>query len=271
MLCTKTFRSLVLAVLLAFPVASHAGQVVLYAAGSLKSALSEVATAYEKSTGTSVQTAFGPSGLLRQRIEKGETAHVFASANMKHPSTLASQGQGGPVALFARNKLCALAQPGIQVSQETLLDVLLDAGVRVGTSTPKADPSGDYAWELFGKAEKLRLGSFDRLAGKALQLTGGPTSEKAPKGRNPYGWVMEGGKADVFLTYCTNAVLARKEVPQLQIVPIPPDLSVGADYGLIVLDGAPVEAWQLALFILAPEGQRILAEYGFVAEAVPAR
>jgi molybdate transport system substrate-binding protein len=66
-------------------------------------------------------------------------------------------------------------------------------------------------------------------------------------------------------------VLARKEVPNLQIVQIPPDLSVGADYGLIVLDGAPVEAWRLAMFIMAPEGQRLLADYGFVANAVPVR
>ncbi len=263
------FWCLVLTALLALPTSGVAESVALYAAGSLKAALGAVAAAYETATGTAVETTFGPSGLLRQRIEKGEAAHVFASANMKHPRTLESQGRGTPVVLFARNRLCGLAQPAVRVSPESLLDVLLSADVRVGTSTPKADPSGDYAWELFGKAEKLKPGSFETLSGKALPLTGGADSEKAPEGRNPYGWVMEGGKADVFLTYCTNAVLARKEVPGLQIVQIPPELSVGADYGLMVLEGARAAAWRLAMFILAPEGQQILAEYGFVAMGVP--
>ena len=75
-------------------------------------------------------------------------------------------------------------------------------------------------------------------------------------------------KADVFLTYCTNAVLAKKEVSQLQIIKIPEALSVGADYGLLVRDGGSTEAWRLAMYILSPEGQKILREYGFEATAI---
>jgi molybdate transport system substrate-binding protein len=260
----------VLVIFLMLPTAGFCEQVTLYAAGSLKAALSDVARAFEKATGNQVATEFGPSGLLRQRIEQGEGAHVFASANMEHPQTLVGKGQRGPVVLFARNNLCAIAQPGLDVSSATLLDVLLSPGVRVGTSTPKADPSGDYAWELFRKAEKIKPGSFDILDKKAIQLTGGPDSEKAPEGRNPYAWVMEGKKADVFLTYCTNGVLAKKELPQLQVVPIVPEISVGADYGMVVLDGSSNEAWRLGMFILGPEGQKTLFEYGFVAGGVPA-
>ncbi len=243
----------------------------LYAAGSLKAALGEVARNYEAAYKTPVETTFSPSGLLRERIEKGEAAQVLASANMKHPKTLESKGLGGPVALFARNKLCALAQDDVEVTTETLLDVLLDPAIRVGTSTPKADPSGDYAWQLFDKAEAVRSSAGEMLKAKALQLTGGPTSEKAPEGRNQYGWVMEGKKADIFLTYCTNAVLATKEVSSLKFVQIPAALSVGADYGLIVLDKDNASPSHLALYILSPEGQRVLAEYGFEASAIPAK
>ncbi|GAB4239441.1 MAG: molybdate ABC transporter substrate-binding protein [Kiloniellaceae bacterium] len=243
----------------------------LYAAGSLKTALGEVARHYEKTFGSDIETAFGPSGLMRGRIEKGETAHVFASANMRHPQTLQGAGRGGPVALFARNKLCALVQPGIKVASANLLDVMLDPAVRLGTSTPKADPSGDYAWALFAKAEAVKAGAQQTLESKAMQLTGGPDSAKAPEGRNTYGWVMESGKADIFLTYCTNAVLAQKEVPDLEVVAVPPELAVGADYGLIVLDDAPAEAWRLAFFILSPAGQEILAGYGFESGALPAK
>lgn len=241
----------------------------LYAAGSLKAALGEVARAFEQATGNKVESEFGPSGLLRERIEKGEAVHLFASANMAHPQTLMEKGFGQPVALFARNNLCALAQAEVSVGPETLLDVMLDEQIRLGTSTPKADPSGDYAWELFAKADAVKAGSTAVLTAKALQLTGGPDSAKAPDGRNQYGWVMEEKKADLFLTYCTNGVLARKEVPALQLVQIPPSLSVGADYGMLVLRDAPVEAWRLALFILGPDGQKILADYGFTVGALP--
>lgn len=243
--------------------ADAADTVHLYAAGSLKAALTEAAQAFEASSGAKVTTVFGASGLLRERIENGEKADVFASANMKHPQTLAAAGRAGPVRLFARNRLCALAQKDVTVTSDTLLDTLLDQGIRVGTSTPRADPSGDYAWELFRKAEAARPGAFATLDAKALKLTGGPDSAKAPEGRNQYGWVMENDRADVFLTYCTNAVLAKKQVADLQIVQIPDELAVGADYGLTVLTGAGEAASRLADFILSEKGQGILASYGF--------
>ena len=254
---------------LLLPLSVSAEPLKLYAAGSLKAALGDVATSYEETYQIHVTTKFGPSGLLRKAIEGGEKPDVFASANMSHPEKLASEGWGSPVVLFARNQLCALAQDYVEVTTDNLYNTLMDKNIRLGTSTPKADPSGDYAWELFKRADKIKDGSFTALSEKALKLTGGPNSEKDPEERNQYGWVMGEKKADVFLTYCTNAVLAKKEVQSLQIIRIPEALSVGADYGLLVRNGAPDEAWRLAMYILSPEGQKILSEYGFEAAAIP--
>ncbi|MFD1381510.1 substrate-binding domain-containing protein [Fodinicurvata halophila] len=106
---------------------------------------------------------------------EGEAADVFASANMKHPQAIADE-RGGEVVAFARNRLCAIAQPDLEVTSDNLLDVMLRADVRVGTSTPKADPSGDYAFALFDKAEALQDGAAEKLKEKSLQLTGGPDS-----------------------------------------------------------------------------------------------
>lgn len=252
--------------LLVIPVATKAETVNLYAAGSLKAALSEVVQAFDGQNPGKVRiaTTFGASGLLRERIEKEQAAHVFASADLGHPTKLAGAGLAdGKVVVFARNELCALAKSSLRLTPTTLLDTMLDPAVRVGTSTPKADPSGDYAFALFARAENFKPGARAVLEGKALQLTGGPTSEKAPAGKNQYAWVMESGKADVFLTYCTNAVLAKKDLPALQIVQIPPELNVSAEYGLIVLKGAPASANTLAGFILGENGQAILSKHGF--------
>ena len=100
--------------------------VLLHAAGSLRGALTEVAQGFEKSSGLKVQAKFGASGLLKDEIAAGARAEVFASANMEHPQALAKAGKSGPVVLFARNKLCALARPGLAVTRDTLLDRMLD-------------------------------------------------------------------------------------------------------------------------------------------------
>jgi molybdate transport system substrate-binding protein len=149
-----------------------------------------------------------------------------------------------------------------------LLDRMLDPQVRLGTSTPKADPSGDYAWEVFGKAEKVKAGASAALDKKALQLTGGPSSPTGSPGRSIYGDLIAQGAADIFLTYCTGALAAQQENPTQQIVQLPDALAVGADYGLTVINGASPPAYQFAMFILSVEGQRTLARHGFTAPGV---
>jgi molybdate transport system substrate-binding protein len=243
--------------------------VMLYAAGSLRTALTEVAVAFEAASGQKVQAKYGASGLLKDEIAGGARAEVFASANMEHPQALAAAGKSGPVVLFARNRLCALVRPGLAVEPATLLDRMLDPNMKLATSTPRADPSGDYAWEVFRKADKLRPGAFAALEKKALQLVGGPNSPTAPPGRALYGMLMAEGKADIFLTYCTNAREAQAQNPGQQVVALPDELAVGADYGLAVLAGASPQAYQFAMFILSTDGQRILAKHGFTAPALP--
>jgi molybdate transport system substrate-binding protein len=242
------------ALVLSMPLAAQE-TVRLYAAGSLRDALTEVAYSYREAK---IETVFGASGLLRERIAKGEPADVFASANMEHPRALEKEGKAGPVKLFARNRLCALAAPHVQVDSANLLERMLDPAVKLGTSTPKADPSGDYAWELFRKS-----GHFETLSKKALQLTGGPQSPPPLKDRNVYGMLVSEGKADIFLTYCTNALSAQKEAPTLRMVQVPARLAVGADYGLTVMKGAGARAARFAEFILSTRGQGILARHGF--------
>ena len=235
----------------------------MVAAGSLRTAMTEVARAFEAGGGPKVTLAFGASGLLRERLEKGEAADVFASADLGNPQALAKAGKAGAVTTFARNRLCALVAPGVEVGTDTLLAKMLEPSIKLGISTPKADPSGDYAWQLFGKAEALKSGAQAALETKALKLTGGPDSPQPPPDRSLYGLMIEQKKADIFLTYCTNAAEAAREVAGSRVVAVPEALAVGADYGLVKLNGAAPSADKLTAFILGPAGQQILARYGF--------
>ncbi len=244
-------RRLLLALMLVAGPAAAQEPLRLAAAGSLRAAMTEVAAAFP---GGPVALTFGPSGLLRQRIAGGEAQDFFASANMEHPRTL------GPTTAFARNRLCAIARPGLAVTEDTLLETMLDPAVKLGTSTPRADPAGDYAFLLFARAEALRPGARAALEGKALPLTGGPDSARPPEGQDPYAWQFARGAADLFLTYCTNAVLALRADPALRAVAVPPALSVEAEYGMVVLSP---RAAPLGQFILSAPAQAILARHGF--------
>jgi molybdate transport system substrate-binding protein len=235
----------------------------VYAAGSLRAALLEAAAAFKAAGGGEVAFEFGASGLLRERLAQGEVADVFASANMEHPQALAAAGKAGPVRMFARNRLCALAPAKAGVTSANLLDRMLDANVKLGTSTPKADPSGDYAWQVFERAEKLKPGAYEALSRKALQLVGGPNSPAPPPNRTLYGPLVTNGSADLFLTYCTNALLAQRQERSLQVVALPDSLAVGAEYGLVVMNGASAGGEAFASFLLSPAGQVVLARAGF--------
>ncbi len=234
-------------------VAAQPAALQVYAAGSLRAALDEVAQAFAKAQGQPVAMSYGASGLLKDRILAGESPQVFASANTEHPQALVAAGRAASVMPFTRNALCVLAAPAFGLQGKTLAQRLLDADVRVGTSTPRADPSGDYAFLMFERLESTGAtgsGSADVLKRKALQLTGGPNSPKPADGRNVYGTLVASGQADVFVTYCTNASAARREQPQLQVLEVPAAVNVSAAY---------------ARFLAGPAGQAVLAAHGFSA------
>ena len=235
----------------------------VYAAGSLRGALTDIARDHEARTGQKVVLTLGASGLLRDRIEKGEPAQVFASADMDHPQRLAARGGWQAPTVFTRNALCALTSEQINATPDTLLATLLRGDVRVGTSTPKADPSGDYAWAMFRRADAVQPGAYALLDAKALKLTGGADSPKPPAGQGTYAWVMGQRQADVFLTYCTNAVAAQAEVPRLRVVQLPASLQVGAAYGLTVRSGAPAAAQAFARALQELAAQAVLRRLGF--------
>lgn len=249
--------------LLTMSTVARADDIQLYAAGSLRAAMTDIAKAFAAKTGLQVQGKFGPSGLLEKKIADGAKADVFASANMEYPRMLNEAGKSGAVVRFARNKLCALVKPGLKVDSSNLVDRMLDPTIKLGTSTPNSDPSGDYAFEVFRKIDAIRPGAGAILEKKALKLTGSVTSAVPPSDRSVYGWHIAEGRADIFLAYCTAAAEAKKQYPDQQIVQLPQSLAVGADYGLTVIKGALSGAERFAQFILSSAGQDILIGYGF--------
>lgn len=255
-------RSFVAALLFGgLAVVAHA-DVQLFAAGSLRGAMTEVTAAFTRDSGIAVKAEYGPSGLLRQKIETEGLVGVLASADMGHPRKLAESGRGSATIRFTGNRLCALAKPELGLTTDNLLDKALSPSVKVGTSTPKADPGGDYTWKVFDKAEQVRPGAAQALKAKALQLVGGPDSKPVPAGQSALPYLIATGQADMFIAYCTTSQAAVRGGAKLDIIQLPAAIAQSADYGMTVVGKDPAAA-QLALFIMSEPGQAILAKWGF--------
>lgn len=240
----------------------------IYAAGSLRHALPALAGAFSESTGVATETRHGPAGLLRERIEAGERPDLFLSANLAHPSRLAGIGLASPPVVFARNAMTALVRREAGVSTANFVDRLIDPGVRIGTSTPEKDPSGDYAWAIFRRVERIRPGSFAVLDGKAQKLVGGSETVVAPGTYGPVADALQSGRVDIFLGYATGMRLLEAELEGVGLVDIPADINVTPEYGMAALKGCRPQALSFALFVMSVQGQALLSQSGFQPVAI---
>src|SRR5262245_43408676 len=240
---------------------------VLYGAGSLRESMSQIARDFQAKTGTAVRTEFGPSGVMRERIEKGEHVDVFTSADMGHPIRLERQGQARAVAMFARNAVCAFSTSRVGLTSAGLLDTLLDPNIRVGTAAAVSDPLGDYTLQMFKRAEAIKPGSAATLTSKAQVLIGGPN--QPPAGQDLVATALRDRTVDVFLAYCSGRSRLEGQVPALTMTALPDALRVGPEYGVALLTAARPQGVPLMLYILSPAGQATLAQHGFSPVGLP--
>jgi ABC-type molybdate transport system substrate-binding protein len=198
---------------------------------SLREVIGEIGHRYQIQTGIEVRADFGPSGVLRERIENGEKADLFASADMGHPLKLAAAGLAIRVDMFTRNALCAFARPKVGVTPANFLDSLLDPAVRLGTSTPKADPAGDYTWLMFQRADGVHPGAFSILGQKAQKIFGAPQNNVPVK--EPAVEALTTGKVDIVIGYCSGRQHMLQQLLDLSVVEVPKEIAAGSEYGLV--------------------------------------
>lgn len=242
----------------------------ILAAGSLKPIFQALAAARANAGHAVPELQFGASGLLYQRLLAGESASLYASASPLQPQALLAAGRAAWARPFAANTLCLLAAPRFDAAGAGLLARLLDPAIRVGTSTPGADPAGDYAMQVFDRIETSGdgpPGCAQRLRRKALALTGGPGSQRpagVAEAGSVYAALLLAGQADVMLVYRSNARLACAEQPTLRLLELPAAWQVRAEYWLALLKPSHPAAQGFADQLLAPEGQALLARHGFL-------
>jgi ABC-type molybdate transport system substrate-binding protein len=243
----------------------------VYSAGSLTAALKEIIEA-AKLPDTDVYSTFGPAGGLRERIEKGEPADLFLSADLAGPEKLAAEGRlvMDPIP-FARNEMCVASYKSSELTPANLLDEMLSDKFKLATSTPGFDPGGDYALAVFKKADAIHQGAGKVLSEKALHLLGTPNAMVPTANHTPLATIFLDHHADLLLYFCSGAPALTKEVPDVVSIPVPDNLEPGPIYGMALLTPNPA-AMRLALFILSQRGQDILKKHqlkSVLPEAMP--
>lgn len=229
------------------------------AAGSLGGVWPLLMAAFEAKTGLTTRTTFGPAGLLRQRIEQGVPCDLFASANQNHAEMLVMRELALSATPLAVNRLCLTASAFAADRSEDWLTLLLDPNLRLATSTPGSDPSGDYAWQLFERIERHHPGAAADLQAKALMLVGGPDSTPVPAGEMAASWLIMSGQADLFVGYASYAPRLRP-LPGIRVFDLPDDDNIRADYTVALCHS---NAQPLAEFLSSTEARKILQSGGF--------
>lgn len=235
----------------------------ILSAGSFRRALNALADAFHEQNRTlTIDCHFGPAGLLRERIEQGEHCDIFISANLEHIDTLSAQHKVLERATIAHNCLGLTAKRSPQTEGRDALSLLFDRTLRLGTSTPNADPCGDYAWQLFERIDARYPGEGKSLKQRALPLVGGKTTAAIPEGEIASRYLLAHNKADLFLGYAHYAPLLAADLALITPA-LPSDLNIIADYGCAQLQANAV-ASAFFTFLQSAQGQRIIAAHGFI-------
>ena len=218
------------------------GELTVSAAASLTDALPE----YGETIDGEERFSFAGSDELAAQIRQGATPDVFASANTTYPDDLYDEGLVEEPAVFTRNQL-VIAVPAdsdlesIDELTEPDLDVVIGA---------KGVPVGDYAREV--------LGGLPHTDSAAI-LDNVRSEESDVKGI--VGKLTQGA-ADAGFVYESDAAGG----DALRAIELPSDLEPEVSYGIAVVSDAanPDGAEAFIDGLLAPDGQRILEDNGFL-------
>lgn len=240
---------------------SHpAGQeLIVSVAVSIKDAVEAVGREFAASRpGVVVRYNVGASGALQKQIEAGAPIDVFVSAAARPMDELDRRHliDGATRRTFARNLLVVVQPTGGAFVLARPGDLLDSRVHRVAVGNPQTVPAGQYA------EESLRaLGLWDRLV---------PRLVFAENVRQALEYVAR-GEVDAGIVYATDH---RGRTDGLgQAFPLPEQTYRPITYPAAVLRDArqPDAARAFVERLASPDGQRVLAGFGFLPPAGPAR
>lgn len=232
-------------------------QITVLAASSLKAALTAAATAYENThPGVAISLSFDASSALRTKIEQGQPADVFASADVTNAQKLIDDGFAiGPTQPFAGNRL-AIVVPSANPARIASPADLARSGVRL-IAAGESVPITVYADQLV-TALGRQLGYPAGFATKVADNVASREDNVAAVLSK-----VALGEGDAGIVYRTDA-LGSSSVHE---VPLPAGVNVAVTYAAVVVKASSqADAARAFLeWLSGAEGQAVLARFGFAA------
>jgi molybdate transport system substrate-binding protein len=227
------------------------------AAASLTTAFTSIGHRFEQAhPGITVRFSFAGTQVLVTQIENGAPADVFASADVAHMSTLATEGKVETSAIFARNRLVIVTPKANPAGLFTPFD-LARPGIKLDLAAP-AVPAGASAQKAIDKLA-LQPGAPTGFAGAVRKnVVSQEDNVEAVVTR------IATGEADAGIVYASD--LSTPNGKGLHVIPVPDPANVINTYPIAGVKGsAQLELAHVFIdFVLHAEGQTMLRQAGFL-------
>ena len=234
-----------------------AANLTIYGAASLKAALAKVKTVYETANpGTTLTISTDSSSALETKIEQGAPADVFLSADTANPQKLVDKGMAsGGVTKLAGNLLTVIVPSGNPAGIKTPAD-LANEGVKI-VAAGDTVPITKYANQLVANLAKQPGYPSDFATKYAANIVSKQDNVSAVVAQ------IALGEGDAGIVYVTDAKTSDKVTP----IEVPAAANVPATYGGVVVKASTNQAAAQAFlsWLAGPDGQAILASFGFLA------
>jgi molybdate transport system substrate-binding protein len=229
------------------------GDLSVFAASSLTDAFTEIGVAFEAAhPGATVVFNFAGSQVLRTQIEEGAPADVFASANTAEMDALVSSGSvsAETCQIFAGNRLVVITAAGVSLGG---LEDLALPGLKIVLAAEEV-PVGKYSRQALQNLNQEFGATYaDGVMANVVSLEENVRQVLAK---------VALGEADAGIVYATDAATE----PTLATISIQDPYNVLATYPLAIVADAPRADLGQAFveFVTSPQGQDVLAGYGFL-------
>jgi molybdate transport system substrate-binding protein len=229
--------------------------ITVLAASSLKAALTAASTAYEGARpGATVTLSFDASSALRTKIEQGQPADVFASADVTNAQKLVDDGFAiGPPMPFAGDRL-AIVVPNDNPARIASPADLARPGLRL-IAAGESVPITVYADQL--------ITALGRHGGYPADFATKVAANVASREDNVAAVLSKValGEGDAGIVYWTDA-LGSSSVKE---IPLPAGVNVAVTYAAVVVKASsqPDTARAFLDWLSGPDGQAVLERYGF--------
>ncbi|UWQ06578.1 molybdate ABC transporter substrate-binding protein [Aliiroseovarius crassostreae] len=244
----RLFKSLMaLALPVCFAVPSAAGQVTIFAAASLKTALEDLAPVLENATGHELTLSFAGTSALARQIEYGAPTDIFISANPDWMDYLDAKGLTQPTSRtdLVGNRLVLVGQGGAADLNNSFDFGARLRGGRLAMALVDAVPAG-----IYGKAALQSLGQWEALRPRVAQ---------ADNVRAALALVAQGA-APLGIVYESDAN-AEPRTPVIGVFPA--DTHPPIRYPAALTVGAVSEAGEVLDWLMGPVAQDSFRSHGF--------